>query len=395
MGLENCGRYTKSLTEIADEIKKNKILRGEKITSIDELNINEDIYMAYQKILSIAKTKDSIAEAIDGLKTAILISGNTNNIEQIAVTVAKDAIKDKKNTKVKDEKAVAIGTKLEDKSKSSKEQKPLVERLRNPKIEKGYKILRENAKENAKDATVIHLINMAIKYMAVSKDNHAKGKKAGALVIIKRLLDTKDETAAGIAEQMANVFELNVYSEDKTGKKVIDLEKIEEMRNGEINRVCGKDYDIERVDGLNRSLESDYENVERRSVLLGRTNESYEGNIRSAERAIEIGKFVNKYDNAYLNHNMDEINELIANTDINLIKEALNSRLKVYNNLQAKNSTKYNSDSIERYYYLGECISEKSKAMQEAEKNMGYNIDENTIPKKENKRLSLEDDGAR
>ena len=85
--LEECGKFSVDLQEISNSIYKNKIKGGEKVKQEDT---DKEVFLSYQKILSIAQDSDTIHKAIIDL--GIAVSNGNLEIDKIATKVAIDAV---------------------------------------------------------------------------------------------------------------------------------------------------------------------------------------------------------------------------------------------------------------------------------------------------------------
>ena len=85
--LEECGKFSVDLQEISNSIYGNKIKNGEKLKKED---IDREVFMSYQKILSIAQDSNTIHKAIIDL--GIAVSNGNFEVNKIATKLAIDAV---------------------------------------------------------------------------------------------------------------------------------------------------------------------------------------------------------------------------------------------------------------------------------------------------------------
>lgn len=73
--IDNCGAHSDSLKRMAQKMLGTKKENGENVNSIDEKNIDNELYMGYQKILAYSKDGGEIAVALTTMEQ--LVSGGT------------------------------------------------------------------------------------------------------------------------------------------------------------------------------------------------------------------------------------------------------------------------------------------------------------------------------
>ena len=95
--LDGCGSYSQKLTEISTSVKKRRLMNGENLTNQDIWDIDDNIFQAYQIILSQTRDGISISRAIEYLEKESESSGASVNFKEIAIVASQKAIKEFEN----------------------------------------------------------------------------------------------------------------------------------------------------------------------------------------------------------------------------------------------------------------------------------------------------------
>ena len=98
--LNGCGSYSQKLTEISTSVKKRKLMNGEPLTNQDIWDIDDNIFQAYQIILSQTRDSIGISKAIEYLEKEVETSGSSADFKELANVASQKAIKEVGNKNV-------------------------------------------------------------------------------------------------------------------------------------------------------------------------------------------------------------------------------------------------------------------------------------------------------
>lgn len=247
--LDNCGKYSEDLNEISKKVIEQKNLNGEKITERDFINVDDEIFQAYQTILTNLNDGESITDAIRNLKNDVLNRGLTSDFRNLAVSAVQKTIQQRgKNVnselKVEDTivKAVATYNLLENSEK-------ILDNVFDEKFVQNMDVVLEKAKNGDAEATAeMETIKKVSKFMATHQTLKGNQDRA-VLVYMERLSHLNTPMANELLEKMANQYGdvLDVFDMGEDGKKVINIEKIQNALSERITPERAEKLNVEDI----------------------------------------------------------------------------------------------------------------------------------------------------
>lgn len=266
--LDNCGRYSGKLIKISNMIFEQKIKNGEPIIESDRDKMEDEIFQAYQSILSIAKDGNTISMAIQNLTKAIENTGRTDlaNLAVSSVALANEQV-DIKEENSKTEVFSEINKDIET-TIFAKEKEINIEFLDRIFDNKGLQDL-GNTINKAKEGDIqanadIKNIQAVSRFMARTDTLDEKSER-GALAWMRILASSNSPMAQKYLKMMAEKYDFDIFDFDEKGIKTVNSQKINALYREKIGKV-----------NVKASEKSDefFENI----------------NIRRGKRAIEEGE---------------------------------------------------------------------------------------------------------
>ena len=301
MKIDECGIYAEQLKQIHSTILKKRNENGEPQVSTEYLD--QELYDAFQKILSIATNPNAIAIAMNNFSKRVE-RGNAS-IEDLSVMATEAAmeviIEETEYSNNEPSEAVAeslaimtiLGMPLNENEKET------VAILCSDEMEASYKDVFEKANNGDETSQKVKdLINRAESYIVNRDKLNPKGADSGAIALIFQLTSTGDEAALLLAKKIASTFGLDEVLEN--GNVAID-----KVREAWAQRQPNKDLDsivqrhnkyvTENKDTIvNKGVASNRENVakkleERRILEFSRQVQSAlkQGNVGEVARLVK------------------------------------------------------------------------------------------------------------
>ena len=338
--LEECGKFSVDLQEISNSIYGNKIKNGEKLKKED---IDREVFMSYQKILSIAQDSNTIHKAIIDL--GIAVSNGNFEVNKIATKLAIDAV----NLKIEQEERerndngveatiisagaiTGIGNEIKDFTEAPKRHEYTVGEYE--AVRKGAQILekivgkqklsdliQEANGGNEEIASKVVLYQNAQIYIAMTDGleeipENVLPKYMQYMLLLGKNKDIEENMK--LYEKMAEKLPEDVFVEDTSGKKVVDDKKVmnlyEILCNGKESDIesleetlseVGKEYANNKenqfdsvealteesvIEGHNQMIDTLYNDIEDRFNLPNKTEEEYEALKQKANKLVELAK---------------------------------------------------------------------------------------------------------
>ena len=230
----DCGQYAGSLSEIAQEILKQRIINGEKITNKDIQETKSNIFEAYQVILSNASFAEIdrgavISRSISSLTKLIENKGDLSNIKEMADVISQEQVlEEQKNNSIRSQNsglatAVVIGGTVAVVSKDFALNKIFDLKLQQ-KVNFKYKEAQSGDTEATKMANVMDKIaNLPDTNNDFSPEQHRE-----LLFKMMRLSAINDEISNETLSKLADNYNMDCFTTDGQGNSIFDAQKLQE-----------------------------------------------------------------------------------------------------------------------------------------------------------------------
>ena len=360
-----CGSYGPQLSEIAKNVVTQRRENGEIITEKDIRDIESNVFEAYQRILSNAKDKKTISEAVNDLANLIERKGDISNIveqaDQIAKRVVLDDIIEKESAQTKSGtvvQATAVVVTAAELSKNDNES--ILDKLFNKELQEKINSDYKDASEGNIEAVAnVNEIELMTDFLNSHKELDDKSKRA-LLARMMRLAALKTEQGTKVLGEVAKTCGFDIFSENENGESSVDLQKLQQLYSEEVGKVNPKAAQRTIEDFAEMIKKSASREIERgtyskpgRTLQIGLLEREERRKLTELERKINI---------AYRDENLIEVQELIReNPDqAKLIIQNL-FQLQQLPNLSASKA----NDLKDKGIILGEMLSEVKKEEQE------------------------------
>lgn len=238
--LENCGKHSDKLVEISKLIKEQKKINGEPLTMETILNIDNDIYEAYQTILSNLTDGVSIAMAINYLEKEVQNGGATKSVKNIASSVSQKVVIENRNKNFHEPKSI--------------EEEIVAASIANQLIEKdGLKVLDnmfdkntltemnkeiEKAKNGDKKAAGnMETYERAMAFLGKNPELKDEKTERGALGWMMNLASNESELNEKALIAMAKQYGFDILDKAENGEVSVNKEKLEKLYEEKIKVV--------------------------------------------------------------------------------------------------------------------------------------------------------------
>ena len=378
--LLNCGSFSDKLINISDKIyEKRKI--SEPITNDTKDIVDQEIFQAYQKILSVCKNFDEISLIISNFDKSIE-SGNIN-----IDAVVNDAIETQIFNNSEKDFNVENNTDLEkenDKLKESIENNIFnnvvkIENIFDSDFSDNLDVSIEKARNgDEKSIESVELIGKVTNFIANFPKLDEKSER-GALAWMMRLSCCESDVAKQLLEKMAAQYGYDFYTIDSNNQKIFNQESFEkyfEEKIGKVNEKIAKDGKS-RFEELNK-------NDAQKAIETKKYTESPVSSKSLKEQITENAKINNyrKIINSALSNNDMEQLEKLAREDSGIFKKVIMEQIDVYNWLTEKVK-----DVTE--------VQERISVLSNIHKNEINKNKENNINQVEQKNKKIDDDFSR
>ncbi len=360
--LDNCGSYSDRLSQIAEDIYKIRLEKGEK--AVDKDRIDLDVYEGYQAVLENANDGQDIAEAINELarKTS---NGN------IAVNFKAMAAETTINIREKNEEArryaestlktfgtvagAIVATEAVMQLSTAdhlKEVDNTFETTFSPDVKEKIDERLEQAKNGDKKAIIsLDLIKRAGKFFASNPKLDVRSER-GALAWMMQLAQIDNPEAKKLLEEMAKKYKMNIFDRDENEKTVVSKEKLEDLfeeKISEVNPKLAKKRDFSDI--MERRAQI---SIERGDYSKDKKSDDFINDMKEGAREGAIRKRLNI---ALKNNDVETIKE-ISETAPELFNKELKTRAEAYNKLMERNP---NSDKNNKVYNQVQMLNEVAK----------------------------------
>ena len=227
MRIDDCGSNSEKLQKIFNNIMEQNRKNGESMSVFEIDKLDEEIFEAYQSILSVTNDGNAIAMSLNNLQKMLeygtVEPGALSKIAQNIAekTVEENVVRENEdnssfNTVVPIMAGISAVTAFEQGVK---------QKICTKEMQASYNQTYSNAKTgNVNALASVDLIRKATNYMLISEKLNPKGKERGALALIVQLMDTKDASAQIMANKLAEHFHLDRIISNST----IDVDKAKE-----------------------------------------------------------------------------------------------------------------------------------------------------------------------
>lgn len=231
----NCGSYSEKLSKMANKIIQERKLSGEKITKKDVDEVENNVYKAYQMILTnvsaygVDNLDIVISNSVNLLDDIITTRGDISGIVSTADDISKkEIIKDMENIQ-KEEKTgagiVIAGTGAYLASDAINEL--ITNKLFNSKLIQEINTLYGYAESgNVSDVANINETENLVKFMTTHSQIDSKSSRA-LYTFMMRAAVLDNQTVNEVIEQAADYYGIDIFSIDNEGNREIDLLKIQ------------------------------------------------------------------------------------------------------------------------------------------------------------------------
>ena len=226
--LDGCGRFSEQLNEMSKSILKQKSKNGETLNNKDIDLVENDIFQAYQAILSVLRDSRDISKAVEKMEKQVCEAGVTE-VSKISQVVIKQTLSEKEIIKVEDNIDATFKNNLYDKEPAVSLTEYEVAYMNN---------LLKKANLGDKNATGSSAIMMTLYTMEaeIKADpnffNNARNKSRFFRRIAEAMVSGDDEIV--LAQYLKNVGQEQLVKEDENGNLVLDEDKIKET----LGEVC-------------------------------------------------------------------------------------------------------------------------------------------------------------
>lgn len=261
ISINDCGTaHEEQLIGIYQDIVRTKEENGEKLTNEEKRNIDSEIAMAYQNIISMSQNIDEVTLALTTLaRTISRGSQDLRNISELAKDVVASVVKNDRaneqgNKTAEEQAAQAMSAfqMMEEPKENQIDYDKLRDNLCSADMDSSFDNTMKKAEKGDTDSIVAaDLITRSIKYMA--GDPKGKGKDVAALILVDKLVSTGDDAAYKTASQLLERFALDskdVFEVDENGNKTISLEKVRKLRDQETDKIGIRRRDTEFAEGI-------------------------------------------------------------------------------------------------------------------------------------------------
>lgn len=346
LSINDCGTaHEDKLLEIYNQfIENEKIRKGKEPTEFEKSELDMQIAMAYQSILTNLKDGVAISQALNLLEERVSTI-SIREISKVAVDVVNEVYEDSYYTSVNmknNEEQVASAILLNDAMNGlleNNEEFKLVEmpedlgKFNDAEIANNYAETNNRAKAGDENALVAKgLMTYAMQYINVTKMSNNTGNRMMILGLINDLTTLDDPAAMSIALKLSEVYKLDVISVDENGNKIADSAKINEMyREGMLQINPNKADEVVSV----------LKNKREYLVELGRNSaEKFEELLNNAERETLKIAFNRKYKNFIDNGQIEMADELVRQYP-DIAKEIIQENIPKFENAQQTGNKKY------------------------------------------------------
>ena len=315
MQIDNCGSNSEILASIYNSIMEKNIGEGKNaLISADDLD--DYLFVAYQRMLSVTRDNGIIAQSLKNLGK--MVEHGNIKIEDIAnvATMVTIATMEDKHAAMSTETNIDISMiavmtdsivleKLtQNMEKVTDFELEIINNLCTEEMMRLHKDTFESAKNgNDKSVITLDLVNKAINYMTMSEKLNPKGKEAGALALMYQLLDVGEEEARAMADKLAKHF---------------DITEVEE--NGELNA----DKVKSRFEEIKPNCNIEEVKKREQATANNSKNEIIEKSARSINTSI-----VETIEKKKIREFNSILNETISNNDRKLIDNFIQSNIRL------------------------------------------------------------------
>ena len=235
--LDGCGRFSEQLNEMSKSILKQKSKNGETLNNKDIDLVENDIFQAYQAILSVLRDSRDISKAVEKMEKQVCEAGVTE-VSKISQVVIKQTLSEKEIIKVEDNNFdVLKEDNIDATFKNNLYDKEPAVSLTEYEVAYMNNLLKK-ANLGDKNATGSSAIMMTLYTMEaeIKADpnffNNARNKSRFFRRIAEAMVSGDDEIV--LAQYLKNVGQEQLVKEDENGNLVLDEDKIKET----LGEVC-------------------------------------------------------------------------------------------------------------------------------------------------------------
>lgn len=369
--INDCGTaHEGKLLEIyKDVVSMEKLKNGKEPSALEKSKIEMQVAEAYQIILNNCKDGGSISQALTLLSKKITTTQvNINEISKLTVSIVGEVY----NKNVSNEQNEIItnivgvmgaaqimnDTFAENDKPEPIEIPNLWDDFKTPEIAKEFEETSKRAESGDKEAILTKgLINYSMKYLRSVDKVEPTGKQTMVLTLIQNLSSTGDKAALGIAKQLSDKYEFDVFANDEKGELTLNQEKLFGMYQDQMMQINPK--------AANKIVNLTEEKKDYLIALGEKTPQKYDGLLETLDNNKRKVEFTKKYGRYIKNGEFDKANELVAqNSD--LAKEYLKENVEAFGEAQLKGNKKYMEHLQKTNSYLADSvaeISQKGKAL--------------------------------
>lgn len=293
--LDNCGRYSDDLNEISRKVVERKKFNGEKITELDMQNIDDELFQAYQTILSNLNDGNSISRAVKMMRTTVENSGVISNFNTVAISAIETARKEQP-TKFFQENNIkeVIGGAIVANELINQGDKTL-DKIFNEKTLQEMNVVLEKAKTGDIDAVAeMETVKKATKFMSTHQKLEGNIDRA-ALAWMARLSKIDSPMARDVLNQMAEQYKdvLDVTERKDDGTLAVSYEKIEKALEERVSAEKMENIDYDSIN--KRTADRAIQKGEYSQENAPKDAKSVENNLRKESRISTLNKLIKEY----------------------------------------------------------------------------------------------------
>ncbi len=330
--LDNCGRYSEDLNAISKKVLETKKFNGEKLTEADILLVDDEIFQAYQTILSTLKDGNSISRAVQMMKNDVETRGVTSDFKTLAVSAVERAsneqpIANHSGNEIKPGEIIVGAVVANEVIKHSDQ---VLDKVFNDQFVQKMDTVLEKAKTgDVKANAEMETIRKATEFLGKHPKLEGNLDKA-ALAYMRTLSEMDSPAAKELMEKMAEQYkdDLDIFEKDKDGNEKLSIEKLLEKAD-KIKNARGENPDYSNI------IKTRGEEVVKKGTYTGKDAPENAGafaeNVKRKGRISNLKKVIEKCSKS--EDGIDQIKQIYEQYP-DEVKEILNQEIDICNKIQ-------------------------------------------------------------